>query len=110
MALLCAGYLLVRFIGWWRSRLLLEPSQSSDRGVSLHCFGASVSSRLCSRSFLQSFFTRQLGGYVLTRTFSAALAWLMPGTEQIAVALESVSGLAFEETAEKSSPRKEHRL
>src|SRR5258706_11121738 len=22
MALLCAGYLLVRFIGWWRSRLL----------------------------------------------------------------------------------------
>jgi len=100
IALLCAGYLLVRFIGWWRSRLLWSLR---NRLIVAYLFIALVPVLLTVvLTFLSAkLLYTQLGGYVLYQDIQRRIGMVDAGTEQIAVALESVPPGVSEETAEK---------
>ena len=107
MALLCAGYLLVRFIGWWRSRLLWSLR---NRLIVAYLFIALVPVFLTVvLTFLSAkLLYTQLGGYVLYQDIQRRIGMVDAGTEQIAVALESVPPGVSEETAEKIISAQEH--
>src|SRR6267154_1652523 len=99
IALLCAGYLLVRFIGWWRSRLLWSLR---NRLIVAYLFIALVPVFLTVvLTFLSAkLLYTQLGGYVLYQDIQRRIGMVDAGTEQIAVALESVpAGISEEEHA-----------
>src|SRR5216110_1329279 len=103
IALLCAGYLLVRFIGWWRSRLLWSLR---NRLIVAYLFIALVPVLLTVVS--AKLLYMQLGGYVLYQDIQRRIGMVDAGTEQIAVALESVPPGMSEETAEKIISAQEH--
>src|SRR6266478_7204269 len=100
LAVLAALYLLVRFIGWWRSRLLWSLR---NRLIVAYLFIALVPVLLTVvLTFLSAkLLYTQLGGYVLYQDIQRRIGMVDAGTEQIAVALESVPPGVSEETAEK---------
>src|SRR6267378_6038702 len=107
LAVLAALYLLVRFIGWWRSRLLWSLR---NRLIVAYLFIALVPVFLTVvLTFLSAkLLYTQLGGYVLYQDIQRRIGMVDAGTEQIAVALESVPPGVSEETAEKIISAQEH--
>ena len=107
IALLCAAYLTVRFIGWWRSRLLWSLR---NRLIVAYLFIALVPVLLTVvLTFLSAkLLYTQLGGYVLYQDIQRRIGMVEAGTEQIAVALESVPPGVSEEAAEKIIAAQEH--
>lgn len=105
--LLCAGYLLIRFIGWWRSKLLWSLR---NRLIVAYLFIALVPVVLIAvLAFLSAMLIyTQLGGYVLYQDLQRRVEMVNAGTEQIAAALESVSPGVSEEAAEKIISAQEH--
>ncbi len=106
-ALLCAAYLAVRFVGWWRSRLLWSLR---NRLIVAYLFIALVPVFLTVvLTFLSAnLLYTQLGGYVLYQDIQRRIGMVDAGTEQIAVALESIPPGISEEVAEKIVAAQEH--
>src|SRR6476646_12038068 len=82
IALLCAAYLTVRFIGWWRSRLLWSLR---NRLIVAYLFIALVPVLLTVvLTFLSAkLLYTQLGGYVLYQDIQRRIGMVEAGTEQI---------------------------
>src|SRR6476646_6357925 len=82
IALLCAAYLMVRFISWWRSRLLWSLR---NRLIVAYLFIALVPVLLTVvLTFLSAkLLYTQLGGYVLYQDIQRRIGMVEAGTEQI---------------------------
>jgi len=106
-ALLCIGYLLIRLIGWWRSKLLWSLR---NRLIVAYLFIALVPVVLIAvLAFLSAMLIyTQLGGYVLYQDLQRRIEMVNAGAEQIAAALESVPPGVSEEAAEKIVSAQEH--
>jgi phosphoserine phosphatase RsbU/P len=107
IALLCAGYLLVRFIGWWRSRLLWSLR---NRLIVAYLFIALVPVLLTAvlTIFFATLLYRQFGGYILSQDLQRRVNIIEAGSEQIAAALQHASPAMKEEIAEKVISDQEH--
>src|SRR5215470_5365295 len=105
--LLCFGYLLIRFLGWWRSKLLWSLR---NRLIVAYLFIALVPVVLIAvLAFLSAMLIyTQLGGYVLYQDLQRRIEMVNAGTEQVAAALESISPGVSEEAAEKIISAQEH--
>lgn len=107
IALLCAGYLLIRFIGWWRSRLLWSLR---NRLIVAYLFIALVPVLLTAvlTIFFATLLYRQFGGYILSQDLQRRVNIIEAGSEQIAAALQHASPTMKEEIAEKVISDQEH--
>ena len=107
IALLCAGYLVIRFIGWWRSRLLWSLR---NRLIVAYLFIALVPVVLTAVLALFSalILYRQFGGYILYQDLQRRVDMVAAGTEQIAAALESASFSLKEEAVDRVIMGQEH--
>src|SRR5215510_2754992 len=87
IALLCAGYLLIRFIAWWRARLLWSLR---NRLIVAYLFIALVPVLLTAvlTIFFATLLYRQFGGYILSQDLRRRVNIVEAGGEQIAAALE----------------------
>ena len=106
-ALLCLGYLFVRFVGWWRARLLWSLR---NRLIVAYLFIALVpvvlTAVLASLSAILLY--RQFGGYILYQDLQRRVDMVSSGTEQIAVALESAPPGMSEEAVDRLASAQEH--
>jgi sigma-B regulation protein RsbU (phosphoserine phosphatase) len=107
IALLCAGYLLVRFIGWWRARLLWSLR---NRLIVAYLFIALVPVVLTAALALFSalILYRQFGGYILYQDLERRVDMVSAGTDQIATALENASAKMQEEAVDRIIMAQEH--
>ncbi len=107
ISLLCAGYLLIRFIGWWRSRLLWSLR---NRLIVAYLFIALVPVVLTAvlAIFFATLLYRQFGGYILSQDLQRRVNIIEAGTEQILAAMEHASPSMKEEIAEKIISDQEH--
>ena len=107
IALLCAGYLLIRFIGWWRSRLLWSLR---NRLIVAYLFIALVPVLLTAvlTIFFATLLYRQFGGYILSQDLQRRVNIIEAGSEQIAAALQHASPAVQEDVAEKVISDQEH--
>src|SRR5215813_14980408 len=106
-ALLSAGYLLVRFIGWWRARLLWSLR---NRLIVAYLFIALVPVVLTAvlTIFFATLLYRQFGGYILSQDLQRRVSIIEAGAEQIASALEHAAPAIQEQVAEKIISDQEH--
>jgi len=76
-ALFCLGYLTVRFIGWWRSRLLWSLR---NRLIVAYLFIALVPVVLTAvLAFVSAtILYRQFGGYILYQDLQRRVKWSLP--------------------------------
>jgi len=107
IALLCAVYLAVRFIGWWRSRLLWSLR---NRLIVAYLFIALVPVVLTIvLAFLSAtILYRQFGGYILYQDLQRRVDMVAAGTDQIAAALESAAPTMQEEAVDRVITAQEH--
>jgi len=107
LALLCAGYLIIRFIGWWRSRLLWSLR---NRLIVAYLFIALVPVVLTAVLALFSalILYRQFGGYILSQDLQRRVNIIDAGSEQIVAALEHAAPIMKEEIAERIISDQEH--
>src|SRR5262244_109171 len=106
-AILCAGYMLIRFIGWWRSRLLWSLR---NRLIVAYLFIALVPVLLTAvlTLFFATLLYRQFGGYILSQDLRRRVNIVEAGAEQIASALEHAAPAIQEQVAEKIISDQEH--
>lgn len=107
IALLCAGYVLIRIIGWWRSKLLWSLR---NRLIVAYLFIALVPVVLTA---VLAFFSaillyRQFGGYILYQDLQRRVDMVAAGTDQIAAALESAPPAMQEEAVDRVIMAQEH--
>src|SRR6516165_9423632 len=90
LAVVAGVYLVARFIGWWRSRLLWSLR---NRLIVAYLFIALVPVVLTAVLALFSalILYRQFGGYILYQDLQRRVDMVAAGTDQIAAALESAS-------------------
>ena len=107
VALLCAGYLLVRFISWWRSRLLWSLR---NRLIVAYLFIALVPVVLTAvLAFVSAtILYRQFGGYILYQDLQRRVDMVAAGTDQIAAALENASPAMHEDSLDRVIMAQEH--
>src|SRR5215470_12506480 len=107
IALLCAVYLLIRFIAWWRARLLWSLR---NRLIVAYLFIALVPVLLTAvlTIFFATLLYRQFGGYILSQDLRRRVNIVEAGAEQIAAALEHASPSVQEQVAEKIISDQEH--
>jgi len=107
ISLLCAGYLAIRFIGWWRSRLLWSLR---NRLIVAYLFIALVPVVLTAvLAFVSAtILYRQFGGYILYQDLQRRVEMVAAGTEQIAAALENASPGMQEEAVDRVIMAQEH--
>lgn len=107
LALLCAGYLVIRFIGWWRSRLLWSLR---NRLIVAYLFIALVPVVLTAVLALFSalILYRQFGGFILSQDLQRRVNIIDAGSEQVVAALEHAAPTVKEEIAEKLISDQEH--
>jgi len=84
------------------------PSQSPDRGVSLHLLGLPVRCHVCSVPVWQKLLYRNSVATSFTRTFSAVLAWRCRGRSNCCRAGECPPGVSEEDRREKIISAQEH--
>ena len=106
-ALFCLGYLIVRFIGWWRSRLLWSLR---NRLIVAYLFIALVPVVLTAvLAFVSAtILYRQFGGYILYQDLQRRVEMVASGTDQIAAALENASPTMQEEAVDRVIMAQEH--
>src|SRR6266404_66391 len=106
-ALFCLGYLTVRFIGWWRSRLLWSLR---NRLIVAYLFIALVPVVLTAvLAFVSAtILYRQFGGYILYQDLQRRVEMVAAGTDQIAAALENASPTMQEEAVDRVVMAQEH--
>src|SRR5262249_21123128 len=107
IALLCAGYLLIRFLGWWRARLLWSLR---NRLIVAYLFIALVPVVLTAiLAFLSALLLyRQFGRYILYQDLQRRVDMVAAGTDQVAAGLESASPSLQEETVDRVIMAQEH--
>jgi sigma-B regulation protein RsbU (phosphoserine phosphatase) len=107
ISLLCAGYLAIRFIGWWRSRLLWSLR---NRLIVAYLFIALVPVVLTAvLAFISAtILYRQFGGYILYHDLQRRVEMVASGTDQIAAALENASSAMPEEAVDRVIMAQEH--
>ena len=107
VSLLCAGYLAIRFIGWWRSRLLWSLR---NRLIVAYLFIALVPVLLTAvlTIFFATLLYRQFGGDILSQDLQRRVNIIEAGSEQIAAALEHAAPATKEEVAERITSDQEH--
>src|SRR5215470_852664 len=107
IALLCAVYLLIRFIAWWRARLLWSLR---NRLIVAYLFIALVPVLLTAvlTIFFATLLYRQFGGYILSQDLQRRVNIIEAGSEQIAAALQHASPGVKEDVAEKVISDQEH--
>ena len=107
IALLCAGYLAIRLIGWWRARLLWSLR---NRLIVAYLFIALVPVLLTAvlTIFFATLLYRQFGGYILSQDLQQRVNLIEAGSEQIAAALQHASPAMKEDVAEKVISDQEH--
>jgi len=107
ISLLCAGYLAIRFIGWWRSRLLWSLR---NRLIVAYLFIALVPVVLTAvLAFVSAtILYRQFGGYILYQDLQRRVEMVAAGTDQIAAALENASPAMQEEAVDRVIMAQEH--
>src|SRR5215831_9077484 len=107
IALLCAGYLAIRFIGWWRARLLWSLR---NRLIVAYLFIALVPVVLTAvLAFLSAtILYRQFGGYILYQDLQRRVDMVAAGTDQIAAALENAAPSIEEEAVDRVIMAQEH--
>jgi sigma-B regulation protein RsbU (phosphoserine phosphatase) len=107
IALLCAGYLLIRFIGWWRARLLWSLR---NRLIVAYLFIALVPVVLTAvLAFLSAtILYRQFGGYILYQDLQRRVDMVAAGADQIAAALENAAPSMQEEAVDRVIMAQEH--
>src|SRR5215468_1204189 len=107
LALLCLGYLVIRFIGWWRARLLWSLR---NRLIVAYLFIALVPVLLTAvlTIFFATLLYRQFGGYILSQDLRRRVNIVEAGGEQIAAALQHAAPSMQEQVAEKIISDQEH--
>jgi sigma-B regulation protein RsbU (phosphoserine phosphatase) len=107
ISLLCVGYLAIRFIGWWRSRLLWSLR---NRLIVAYLFIALVPVVLTAvLAFVSAtILYRQFGGYILYQDLQRRVEMVAAGTDQIAAALENASPTMQEEAVDRVIMAQEH--
>jgi sigma-B regulation protein RsbU (phosphoserine phosphatase) len=107
ISLLCVGYLAIRFIGWWRSRLLWSLR---NRLIVAYLFIALVPVVLTAvLAFVSAtILYRQFGGYILYQDLQRRVEMVAAGTDQIAAALENASPAMQEEAVDRVIMAQEH--
>src|SRR5215813_13372815 len=106
-ALLSAGYLLVRFIGWWRARLLWSLR---NRLIVAYLFIALVPVVLTAvlAIFFATLLYRQFGGYILSQDLQRRVNIIEAASEQIVAALQHAPSDVQETVAERVISEQEH--
>jgi sigma-B regulation protein RsbU (phosphoserine phosphatase) len=107
IALLCAGYVLVRVIGWWRSKLLWSLR---NRLIVAYLFIALVPVVLTAvlAFFFAILLYRQFGGYILYQDLQRRVDMVAAGTDQIAAGLENATPSMQEEAIDRVIMTQEH--
>src|SRR5262244_3416312 len=108
-AILCAGYMLIRFIGWWRSRLLWSLR---NRLIVAYLLIALVPVVLIFLLAIQTgkLLYTQLGGYLLYEDMQRRIEMVSSGADQISSALSSRPEGISPETAERIVAAQEHEV
>ena len=107
VAILCAGYLLIRFLGWWRARLLWSLR---NRLIVAYLFIALVPvvlTTVLAISFATLLY-RQFGGYILSQDLRRRVNIIEASSDQIAAALQHARSEMKEEIAERVISDQEH--
>ena len=106
-ALLCAGYLLIRVIGWWRSRLLWSLR---NRLIVAYLFIALVPVVLTAvlTIFFATLLYRQFGGFILSQDLQRRVNIIEAANEQITAALQHSPTEMKEEVLERVVSEQEH--
>ncbi len=106
-ALLCAGYLLIRAIGWWRSRLLWSLR---NRLIVAYLFIALVPVVLTAvlTVLFAALLYRQFGGYILSQDLQRRANIIEAASEQITAALQHSPSEMKEEVFERVISEQEH--
>jgi sigma-B regulation protein RsbU (phosphoserine phosphatase) len=107
ISLLCAGYVLIRVIGWWRSKLLWSLR---NRLIVAYLFIALVPVVLTAvlAFFFAILLYRQFGGYILYQDLQRRIDMVSAGTDQIAAALETAPLSMQEEAVDRVIMAQEH--
>ena len=106
-ALLCVGYLAIRFIAWWRARLLWSLR---NRLIVAYLFIALVPVVLTAvlAIFFATLLYRQFGGYILSQDLQRRVNIIEAASEQIGAALQHSPAEMKEEVAERVISEQEH--
>jgi phosphoserine phosphatase RsbU/P len=107
IGLLCAGYLVIRVLGWWRSRLLWSLR---NRLIVAYLFIALVPVVLTAVLALFSaiILYRQFGGYILYQDLQRRVDMVAAATDQISAALENTSPSMQEQAVDRVIMAQEH--
>jgi phosphoserine phosphatase RsbU/P len=106
-ALLCAGYVGIRVIAWWRARLLWSLR---NRLIVAYLFIALVPVVLTAvlALFFATLLYRQFGGYILSQDLQRRVNIIEAANEQIVAALQHAPSDMKETVAERVISEQEH--